>query len=221
MRERQREWIIAPADDNDYFPRRNRNTQMYKKDLRRRGIPGRRSQLSTNPRTSFSQSDTPLGLVTRKVVDARVRLSRGIGSRRSTFEDRSNGAGSSCYPRYPANLAAPKRFRILRPMSIESGQAKTKTRARNEGQRDGAWSVGDQIVVASTGQGLPKSAGLGGSAERTRTSILPAGPLTCRESNGRRFDKSGGSAGVNVASFFLFPTIISLPFLGGLRSRSR
>ena len=49
------------------------------------------------------------------------------------------------------------------------------------------------------------------SAEYTRTSIFPPGPLTCRESNGRRFDKSAGSAGVNVAQFsYLFRP--SFPF---------
>ncbi|TGZ57603.1 hypothetical protein DBV15_09840 [Temnothorax longispinosus] len=43
---------------------------------------------------------------------------------------------------------------------VSKDKAKTKTRARsgNGEQRDSAWSVGDQIVVASTGQGLPESA---------------------------------------------------------------
>jgi len=91
----------------------------------------------------------------------------------------------------------------------QSGRAKNEdTRSGNGNQRDGAWSVGDQIVVASTDQSLPKSAGRG-NAERTRTRILPPGPLTCRESNSRRFDKSGGSAGVNVASFSFFLTLFS------------
>lgn len=30
-RVRLREWIMAPADDNDYFPRRGRNTQTHRK----------------------------------------------------------------------------------------------------------------------------------------------------------------------------------------------
>ncbi|KYQ52149.1 hypothetical protein ALC60_08764 [Trachymyrmex zeteki] len=42
------------------------------------------------------------------------------------------------------------------------------------------------------------------SAEYTWTSILPLGSLTCRESNGRRFDKSEGSVGVNVDQFSFF-----------------
>jgi len=167
-------------------------------------------------RTNFSQSDTLHGLVARKVVDARVRLSRvHVDQHLKIVRTELNRRVIRVTRLMPRGSRAFSRFR---PMSIWTGRDGSRRRRLGEAemgdQRDGAWSVGDQIVVAPTGQGLPESAGRAAPSARG-PSILPSGLLDLSGNPTVVASTSpGGPVGVNVASFpsfFFNPRLPPIP----------
>ena len=134
-----------------------------------------------------------------------VKLSRGIASHRSIFEHCPKGIESSCYPRYSAYLVTSEHVLWLINVNGPGQSGRRHTREAEMGTNRMTFGLleikNSRRFNGSGSSGIHQKS----SAEYTRTSIFPPGPLTCRESNGRRFDKSAGSAGVNVAQFsYLF-----------------